>query len=382
MGTDKRQMAYEQLMALAEKQGYVTFDNIMDCADDHSLPIQDFDWLSNTITTRGVLVYSEVPTYIPPEYDEYDDDDELDDFEVAYNRILELCPSLEPLITYVKKVPPPQKGELKQLKYQMYDGNAYARERFVEMYMKLALKAAVQKADTYDLDIEETIHSACIGLISAVDRNDPDLSHGFATYAKLWINQAITRDIPSQRPLVHFASQIREHYLSMYPILKEKGCLHCDELRSCSKVVELVSCHAYCSDEDARKVVSMFIPDESLEELLDQYTDEIEESYPKDIALGAILSNLSSETVLSDEDAYYSAESHMLRDILEDILCTLTPREERVIKLRYGFDGHERTLEEVGAIFNVTRERIRQIEGKALRKLRHPSRSKRIKDFL
>ena len=144
----------------------------------------------------------------------------------------------------------------------------------------------------------------------------------------------------------------------------------------------MVSCHAYCSDEDARKVVSMFIPDESLDELLDLYTDEMEESYPKDIALGAILSNLSSETVLSDEDAYYSAESHMLRDELEDILSTLTPREEKVIRLRYGFDGHERTLEEVGAEFNVTRERIRQIEAKALRKLRHPSRSKRIKDYL
>lgn len=72
----------------------------------------------------------------------------------------------------------------------------------------------------------------------------------------------------------------------------------------------------------------------------------------------------------------------MLRDVLEDILSTLTPREERVIRLRYGFDGHERTLEEVGAKLNVTRERIRQIAAKALRKLRHPSRSKRIKDYL
>ena len=95
----------------------------------------------------------------------------------------------------------------------------------------------------------------------------------------------------------------------------------------------------------------------------------------------ALLSNLSEETILSDEDALSTVQKNALKEEVASVLSKLTPKEERVLRLRYGFDGHERTLEEVGAEFNVTRERIRQIEGKALRKLRHPSKAKKLKEY-
>lgn len=91
--------------------------------------------------------------------------------------------------------------------------------------------------------------------------------------------------------------------------------------------------------------------------------------------------NLSEETILSDEDALSTVQKNALKEEVASVLSKLTPKEERVLRLRYGFDGHERTLEEVGAEFNVTRERIRQIEGKALRKLRHPSKAKKLKEY-
>lgn len=106
-----------------------------------------------------------------------------------------------------------------------------------------------------------------------------------------------------------------------------------------------------------------------------------EKDTPRDTLIDALLSNLSEETILSDEDALSTVQKNALKEEVASVLSKLTPKEERVLRLRYGFDGHERTLEEVGAEFNVTRERIRQIEGKALRKLRHPSKAKKLKEY-
>ena len=163
----------------------------------------------------------------------------------------------------------------------------------------------------------------------------------------------------------------------MYPILKAHGCIGCDELRSCGDALHMVCDRIGCAEDAAQKILLQMIPDERIEELLELYTDEGQEYYPKDITVDEMLSNLSTETVVSDEDVYFS----MFQTEIRNVLSTLTPREEKVLLLRYGFDGRERTLEEVGQIYNVTRERIRQIEAKALRKLRHPSRLKKIRDY-
>ena len=120
---------------MANKQGYVTFDDIMDAADRFSLPIQDFDWLSSSITTYGIIVYSEKPTSTKQAFN-YGDDDELDDFaqsdyEAIYSRIVELNPSLKPFVDYVRSVIPPQRKEIRKLKYQFAEGNMFARTRII-----------------------------------------------------------------------------------------------------------------------------------------------------------------------------------------------------------------------------------------------------------
>ena len=382
MGMDKRQIAYEQLTALAERQGYVTFDNIMDCADEHSLPIQDFDWLSNSITTRGILVYNEAPSHTVPSEDDEFDDYAQSDYDVVYEKIVEYSPSLEPFVSFVKSVMPPQRGEIKQLKYQIVDGNAYARDRMIEMHLRLALRVALQRAEAYDMDIEDAIGYACVGLVTAVDRYDPDTSGAFASYAALWILQNISREQSTQRPLVYYPVHKKEDYFTMFPILKSHGCIGCEKLRQCNDAIQMIVERIGCSYQDAKKILGQMIPDERIEDLLSLYTDEIEEYYPKDLNIGAVLSSLSTETILTDEDAFLAVQNKMLQEVLNDVLLTLTPREEKVLRLRYGLEGPERTLEEVGVEFNVTRERIRQIEAKAMRKLRHPARSKRLKDYL
>lgn len=382
MGIDSRQAAYQQLIELAEKQGYVTFDNIMDCADEHSLPIQDFDWLSNSITTRGVLIYSEAPASVSASVDDEYDDFAQSDYESVYDRILELSPSLEPFVNFVKNVMPPQRGEIKQLKYQIVDGNTYARDRMIEMHLRLALRVALQRAGAYDMDIEDAVGYACTGLVTAVDRYDPDTSGAFASYASLWILQNISREQSTQRPLVYYPFHKEEDYYTMYPHLKAHGCIGCDELRSCGDALRMICDEIGCSEDEAQRILLQMTPDERIEELLGLFTDESQEYYPKDISVGAILSNFSTETVVSEEDAYLSVQYKMLIEEIKDVLSTLTPREEKVLLLRYGFDGCERTLEEIGAEFNITKERVRQIEAKALRKLRHPSISKRLEEYL
>lgn len=382
MGKDSRQSAYQQLIELAERQGYVTFDNIMDCADEHSLPIQDFDWLSDSITTRGVLIYSEAPANVSASTDNEYDDFAQSNYEVVYDRIVKLSPSLEPFVAFVKNMIPPQRGEIKQLKYQIVDGNAYARDRMIEMHLRLALRVALQRAEAYDMDIEDAVGYACIGLVTAVDRYDPDTSGAFAPYAALWILQNISREQSTQRPLVYYPFHKKENYFTMYPLLKTHGCIGCDKLRSCRDALHMVCDKIGCAEDSAQKILLQMIPDERIEGLLELYTDENQEYYPKDITVGAILSNLSTESVVLNEDPYLTVQSKMLQETIRDVLSTLTPREEKVLLLRYGFDGHERTLEEVGAEFNITRERIRQIEMKALRKLRHPSILKCLKAYI
>ena len=378
---ENRQTAYEKLIELAEKQGYVTFDNIMDCADEYSLPIQDFDWLSNSITTRGILVYSEAPTRnVPSDEDDFDDFAQSD-YDAVYTRIIELSPSLESFVSYVRMVIPPQRGEIRQLKYQIVDGNTYARGRMIEMHLRLALRVALQRAETYDMDIEDAIGYACIGLVIAVDKYDPDTSGAFASYASLWMIQNISRVQSTQRPLIYYPVHQKEGYFAMYPVLKAHDCIGCERLNECAYAISMVQEKIECSPDEAKKILDQMIPDAQIEDLLELFEKYDEKDTPRDTLIDALLSNLSEETILSDEDALSTVQKNALKEEVASVLSKLTPKEERVLRLRYGFDGHERTLEEVGAEFNVTRERIRQIEGKALRKLRHPSKAKKLKEY-
>ncbi|MDD3588916.1 MAG: sigma-70 family RNA polymerase sigma factor [Thermoguttaceae bacterium] len=380
MVRNNRQAAYERLIILAEKQGYVTFDNIADCAEEYSLPIQDVDWLSNSITTRGVLVYDRPPSYITSSEEEYDDYAQSD-YDAVYDRIVELSPSLETFVNFVRTVVPPQWGEIKQLKYQVVDGNAYARVRMIEMYLRLALRYALQRAEMFDMDIEDAVGYACVGLVTAVDKFDPDSSRIFAQYAVLWILQVIGRGQSTQRPLVHYPTYKKAGYFAAYPILKSYGCVGCHELGSCDKAILMLCEKLDCSEAEAQEVIEQSIPDEFLGDLIELYTDETEECYSRD-NIGAFMSDLSPETVASNEDAYRSIQNRNLPEVIAEVLSTLSPRDEKVLRLRFGLDGRERTLEEISKKFNVTRERIRQIEARALRNLRKPACITLLKGYL
>lgn len=369
MEREPRQVAYEELTQLAKRRGYVTYDDIMDYSDNFSLSLQDFDWLTNSLTTVGIIIYSESPASAEQFNDEVDDYAQID-YEAVYSRIKELSPALAPFVDAVREIRPPQRNETKKLKYQVTEGNQHARDRMIEMNLRLALRIALQRAESYDMDIEDAVSYACLGLITAVDKYDPDLSGPFASYAGMWVWQNISREQPNRRPLIYYPVHIKEGYFSVYSFLKQYGCIGCSDMKFCNEIREKIMSQLECDERSAMSVIEQATAIEYIEDALNLS----EENYPEleyIDRLGLTFMKLSPDAVVSADAVFEDVYRDTMRVAIENALETLKPRERQVICERYGLsDGVEKTLEEIGSSMNVTRERIRQIETKALRKLR------------
>lgn len=275
--------------------------------------------------------------------------------------------SLEQFVEKVRKIVPPQRRELDTLKYQALEGNQHARERMVEMHLRIALRIALQRAETYDMDIVDAVGEACAGLVTAVDRYDPDSNGAFGSYAGMWILQNISRRQSTSRSHVYYPVHKKESFFTSYPILKEMGYIDYPNEFEISDVVNELLLKTDLSEEQIFDALVATIPFDSLEGLFEDDAEEVSE----------IL-----DLLISEEDVESQVAEILMKEAIGYVLETLTDREQRVLILRFGFDGGEaRTLEEVGSMFNVTRERIRQIESKAITKLRDPSRSRKLKEF-
>lgn len=380
MERDNKQAALEYLLVQAEKQGYVTFDNIMDCAEAKSLPINDFDWLTGAITTRGILVYDEAPSNKAV----FNQDDDFDDYahsdyETVYDRIIELEPSLEPFINDVRNIVPPQRREISQLKYQVIEGNQHARERMIEMHLRIAVRIALQRTETYDMDIVDAVGDACIGLVMAVDKYDPDTNGAFGSYAAMWVLQNISRRQPTQRPLMYYPVHKKEPYFLAYPLLKEAGFVDDLAVVNNLKVYDFLEEKLSFTNEQTADAVYASIPFESFEAVYNIFLEEDDIFEEYEITEGNW--NLYPRELICEDDVEEQIAAIMMQEQLLEALKKLNEREQRVLELRYGLNEKEpKTLEEVGHIYNVTRERIRQIETKALRKIKKLPIAKKLKN--
>ena len=271
----------------------------------------------------------------------------------------------DPVKTYLKdigKVPLLTGEEEIELAKKMVEGDEYARAKLSESNLRLVVSIAKRYVGRGLLFLD-LIQEGNFGLMKAVEKFDYTKGYRFSTYATWWIRQSITRAIADQartiRIPVHMVETINKQLRVARSLLQTLGR---------EPTAEEIAKEMGITEEKVREIQKIAQETVSLDTPVGEEED----------------SNLG--TFLQDESAANPAESAtnlMLKEQLLDVLNTLTPREQKVIMLRYGVDdGHPRTLEEVGREFNVTRERIRQIEAKALKKLRHPSRSKRLKDFL
>ena len=358
-----KKMQLSDLVEIGRAKGHLTTQEIMEAMDDPDFDPNQLDKLYETLEGQNIEIV-----------DDFDADDFVElDFENEEETVTDIDEAAmaegvaidDPVKVYLKeigRVPLLTPAEEVDLAVRIMEGDEKAKKRLSEANLRLVVSIAKRYVGR-GMQFLDLIQEGNLGLIKAVEKFDYTKGFKFSTYATWWIRQAITRAIADQartiRIPVHMVETINKVKKISSQLLHKNG-------------------HEPTAEEIA---IELEMPEEKVREIMRVAQEPVSLETPigeeEDSHLGDFI---------PDDEAPVPADaaSHtLLREQLSDVLSTLTSREAKVLKLRFGLeDGRSRTLEEVGKEFDVTRERIRQIEAKALRKLRHPSRSKRLKDFL
>ena len=355
---EQKKMTIEALLEKGKTTGKLSEKEVFDVLEEQDFDLEQFLGRCEQLNIEIINDNSEDPSF-------HDTDENLNVDDLESSLSTDGIAIDDPVKIYLKeigRVPLLSMEEEKQLAERMAQGDTNAKKRLCEANLRLVVSIA-KKFVRRGMQFLDLIQEGNLGLLKAVEKFDYNKGFKFSTYATWWIRQAITRAIADQartiRIPVHMVETITKVKKASSQLLHETG-------------------HDPTTEEIAERLE---MPVERIQEIIRIAQDPVSLETPigeeEDSHLGDFI---------QDDDAPAPADAAslmLLKEQLNEVLSTLSDREARVLRLRFGLeDGRARTLEEVGKEFDVTRERIRQIEAKALRKLRHPSRSKKVKDFL
>ncbi len=372
-------IAQKKLLEKGKKEGVVTLIDIMEAFQDNEMDKDVAENLYKTLGNLGIEVVdgkevkADIDLTEPDDLDIKSIDSEIKDeksedvsesqgADIAVPKGISIDDPVRMYLKEIGKIPLLKPHEEVEFAKKMADGDEFSKQKLVEANLRLVVSIAKRYVGRGMLFLD-LIQEGNLGLIKAVEKFDYKKGYKFSTYATWWIRQAITRAIADQartiRIPVHMVETINKLIRVSRQLLQQLG--------RDPKPYEIAK-EMNMSEEKVREIMKIAQDPVSLETPIGEEDD----------------SHLGD--FIPDEDAPAPAEAaaySLLKEQIEEVLGTLNDREQKVLKLRFGLDdGRARTLEEVGKEFDVTRERIRQIEAKALRKLRHPSRSKKLRDYL
>ena len=379
---DNKRLTAKTLIDKGKKQGSLTLSEIMEAFSETELDKDQVENLYETLGNLGIEIIEDKTQKADVDFSDNDndlivdkdfdgvsddelkkeDDIEMDKIDLSLPKGISIDDPVRMYLKEIGKIPLLKPHEEIEYAKRMLEGDEIAKQRLVEANLRLVVSIAKRYVGRGMLFLD-LIQEGNLGLIKAVEKFDFRKGFKFSTYATWWIRQAITRAIADQartiRIPVHMVETINKLIRVSRQLLQELG--RDPKPEEIAKEMDM-------SEEKVREIMKIAQDPVSLETPI----GEEEDSHLGDF--------------IPDEDALAPAEAaaySLLKDQIEEVLGSLNEREQKVLKLRFGLeDGRARTLEEVGKEFDVTRERIRQIEAKALRKLRHPSRSKKLRDYL
>jgi RNA polymerase primary sigma factor len=336
MDIDNEKEIFNDIFNSYNKNGFVTNEYILDLISDSNISLSNVEYFIQKIINSGILVIDE----------KYEMDHAFHDYNKTYNEIIKEDKSFSYIINYVKKIKPPQMHEFENLFLRSKDDNSYARNRIIEMNLRLALRHALYFHKKYALELDEAIGYAFIGLILGYEKYDTNKTLKFQNHIQWWIRQPLYREVSIGNKFIRYPAHLRNKLFIISDLFHNKSEDYF--YKNKNDLIINIKRKLSCSTKDAMLYYNCYL------------------NY---LPLDSIEKN---EGISLNYDLIKDLDESILKKQINNTLSTLPSREQIVIESRFGLNGYKaQTLDELGDKLGITRERVRQIETKALERLRH-----------